>query len=122
MAPRHSAWHDSTLDDVRPYTITGGRTRPKYELELTSLLSTGAASSLADIGPDAEALRLLCAGAPRSVAELAGMRSQLVQVTKVLICDLLDLGVLVMAVPTSIAPYEDTHLLEAVVAGLRRLA
>ncbi|MFC9759750.1 DUF742 domain-containing protein [Streptomyces sp. NPDC056921] len=121
MAPRRSAWHGSALVDVRPYTITAGRTRPKYELQLTSLLSPGPATGFADIGADAEAMRLLCLISPRSVVELAGLRSQLVQVTKVLVCDLLDLGALVLTAPPDIAPHEDNHLLEAVVAGLRRL-
>jgi hypothetical protein len=122
VAPRRSAWHDSALDDVRPYTVTAGRTRPKYTLQLTSLLSPGPAASTAGIGLEAEAMRLLCAGAPRSVAELAALRGQLVQVTKVLVCDLLDLGALVLAAPADVAPSKDIPLLEAVVDGLRRLA
>ncbi|MEE1807643.1 DUF742 domain-containing protein [Streptomyces sp. BE133] len=122
MAPHRSAWHDSALDDVRPYTITAGRTRPKYALQLTSMLSPGPATGLADIGPEAEAMRLLCLISPRSIVELAGLRSQLVQITKVLVCDLLDHGALVLTAPADIAPHEDNHLLEAVVAGLRRLA
>ncbi|MGW1411877.1 DUF742 domain-containing protein [Streptomyces sp. NPDC002403] len=121
MAPRRSAWHDSALDDVRPYTVTAGRTRPKYALHLTSLLNPGPATGSADIGPEAEAMRLLCLITPRSIAELAGLRNQFVQVTKVLVCDLLDRGALVLAAPADVAPHENAHLLEAVVAGLRRI-
>ncbi|WP_405749359.1 DUF742 domain-containing protein [Streptomyces sp. NBC_01411] len=111
-------WSDSTLGDVRPYTITGGRTRPAYALHLTTCLITRPATRPMTMNIEHESLQLLCGGAPCPVAELAARLQQPVQVVKVLISDLLDAGALVLANPAGPAD-PDTHLLEALLHGLR---
>ncbi|MFD6967877.1 DUF742 domain-containing protein [Streptomyces sp. NPDC059949] len=113
-------WANSSLDDVRPYTVTGGRTRSRHTLHLTSCLSTRpAAPGTAHASPEGEALLLLCSGVPRSVAELAALSHQPVQVVKVLIGDLLDCDALAWANPDGTGAEPDVHLLEALLHGLR---
>ncbi|MGW4032133.1 DUF742 domain-containing protein [Streptomyces sp. NPDC004838] len=75
-----------------------------------------------DLSPEGETLLLLCSGEPRSVAELAALLDQPVQVARVLISDLIDAGVLTTAArPTPTPPTRDTDLLEAVLVGLQAL-
>ncbi|MEU5239775.1 DUF742 domain-containing protein [Streptomyces lydicus] len=115
-----SGWSDSSLEDVRPYTITGGRTGSKHLLHLTTCLITrSAAPGTAHPSPEGEALLLHCSGAPLSVAELAARIHQPVQVVKVLIGDLLDCDALARVNPYSTAAEPEVHLLEAVIHGLR---
>lgn len=63
-------------------------------------------------------MRLRCSGAALSIAEIAALLHQPVQVIKVLVGDLLDAGALDVAAPRSIAAHNDTDLLEAVLVGL----
>ncbi|MBM9624640.1 DUF742 domain-containing protein [Streptomyces zhihengii] len=115
-----SGWADGSLGDVRPYTITGGRTRANHTLQLTTCLITRPASpGTVHPSPEGEALLLHCSGAPRSVAELAALSHQPVQVVKVLIGDLLDCDALARANPASTEADPDVYLLEALLHGLR---
>ncbi|MFJ1551644.1 DUF742 domain-containing protein [Streptomyces sp. NPDC088246] len=112
-------WSDSALGDIRPYTLTGGRTHhPKHALRLTTCLLTRPATRQLPANAESEALLMHCAGTPCSVAELAGRLHQPVQVIKVLIGDLIDADALALANPSGpTAP--DAHLLEALLHGLR---
>ncbi|MFI5752327.1 DUF742 domain-containing protein [Streptomyces sp. NPDC051644] len=116
-------WSDSALGDIRPYTLTGGRTHhPNHQLGLTSRLVTRpAARRLPTNDVESEALLMHCSGAPCSVAELAGRLHQPVQVVKVLIGDLMDAEALTLANPARPADPNgpDTDLLEALLHGLR---
>jgi hypothetical protein len=112
-------WSDSALGDIRPYTLTGGRTHhPNHQLHLTSCLVTRPAARQLPANTESEELLLHCAGTPRSVSELAGRLHQPVQVVKVLIGDLIDADALVLANPAGPAD-PDKHLLEALLNGLR---
>ncbi|MEV4333607.1 DUF742 domain-containing protein [Streptomyces sp. NPDC049597] len=115
-----SGWTDSSLGDIRPYTITGGRTHSNHPLHLTTCLITRpAARGAAHPSPEGEALLLHCSGAPRPVAELAARLGQPVQVVKVLIGDLLDCDALALANPEgATAGHDDIQLLEALLHGL----
>ncbi|WP_405893454.1 DUF742 domain-containing protein [Streptomyces sp. NBC_01527] len=113
-----SGWSDSSLGDVRPYAITGGRTRSTHPLHLTTCLMTRSADYQVLLSPESEALLLHCSGAPRSVAEIAALLHQPVQVVKVLVGDLLDCDALALANPSGSAA-DDVHLLEALLHGLR---
>ncbi|MEU5900298.1 DUF742 domain-containing protein [Streptomyces venezuelae] len=115
-------WSDSSLTDVRPYTVTGGRTHAKHPLRLTSCLLTQAGpSGRVPANPESEALLLHCAGALRSVAELAGLLQQPVQVVKVLAGDLLDCQALVQVSSADVSADDYGSLLETVLHGLRNL-
>lgn len=114
-----SGWCEHSLSDVRPYAITGGRTRSQHPLRLTTCLVTRPASRPARPSPEGEALLLHCSGAPCSVAELAARLNQPVQVVKVLIGDLLDCDALALANPDGFTAAADVELLEALLHGLR---
>ncbi|GAA1213811.1 DUF742 domain-containing protein [Streptomyces rhizosphaericus] len=112
-------WADSSLGDIRPYTVTGGRTRSRHTLHLTTCLITRpAAPGTVHPSPEAEALLLHCSSVPRSVAELAALTHRPVQVVKVLIGDLLDCDALARANPDGTGADPDVSLLEALLHGL----
>ena len=49
------AWADEDEQDVRPYAVTGGRTRPRHTMRLVSLLVAGHALPPGALVPEAEA-------------------------------------------------------------------
>lgn len=110
-------WSDSALGDVRPYTATGGRTRPTHTLHLTTCLITQPAARSVQMNLEHESLLMLCSGIPCSVAELAARLHQPVQVVKVLISDLLDAQALAFANPAGTSD-PDVHLLERLLNAL----
>ncbi|MFE0131176.1 DUF742 domain-containing protein [Streptomyces sp. NPDC059037] len=120
-APHDGPWLDDAAGRlIRPYTVSGGRTRPTTQLDLlTQVLATGGAPPLGCLGPEhAEALGL-CA-APTSVAEIAAQLKLPAVVTKVLLSDLVDCGALTLRAPDFYHNPTDRSLLEAVLDGLRR--
>ncbi|MFF7098296.1 DUF742 domain-containing protein [Streptomyces rubradiris] len=122
MAPDNS-WSDSLLRDVRPYTLTGGRTSSPHPLDLTTcLLARPTARSLTDLSPESESLLVYCTGTVLSLAEIAARLQQPVQIVKVLVGDLLDCDALEVATPVGFARETvDTELLEALLDRLQRL-
>ncbi|CAM5502654.1 hypothetical protein SCANM63S_04822 [Streptomyces canarius] len=123
MVTPDSSWSDSSLRDVRPYTLTGGRTSSPHPLDLTTcLLARPSARSLSGLSPESESLLVHCSGTMRSIAEIAGLLQQPAQIVKVLVGDLLDCDALELANPVSSARgIVDTELLEALLEGLQRL-
>jgi Protein of unknown function (DUF742) len=114
------AWAGEDEQPLRPYAITGGRTRPRYTMRLVSLLVAGHTLPQEVLAPEAEAAFVLCRSEQRSVAEIAARLRQPVQVTKIILSDLIDSGALVMAVPdTTCDPDKTVQLVEAVLAGLQ---
>ncbi|MGA5406595.1 DUF742 domain-containing protein [Streptomyces lavendulocolor] len=112
------------LDDaagrlVRPYTVSGGRTRPTAALDLLSLVRATGTVPRAHLGPEHTLALRLCDG-PTSVAEVAAHMRLPAVVTKVLLSDLVDCGALTARAPRSYDTPTDRSLLEAVLDGLRR--
>ncbi|MFF8293419.1 DUF742 domain-containing protein [Streptomyces sp. NPDC016309] len=112
------------LDDaagrlVRPYTVSGGRTRPTAALDLLSLVMATGTAPQPHLGPEHRTALGLCAG-PTSVAEVAAHLRLPAVVTKVLLCDLVDCGALTARAPRLHDTPTDRSLLEAVLDGLRR--
>lgn len=112
---------------VRPYALTGGRTRASYALELETLVS--AKESVAahlDQGPamQFEHRQIVeeCR-APRSVAEIAALLRVPVGVARVLISDAADAGLITVHKTVSGSDNAEAHfmLMERVLSGLRRL-
>lgn len=106
---------------VRPYTVTGGRTRPAAEFHLITLVAaTGRA--LGDITPEHARILRVCRR-PASVAEISAHLRLPVAVIKILLADLLGWRAIVtrapVAFPDMVRP--DRHVLEAVINALRAL-
>jgi hypothetical protein len=112
------AWSDEAEQDVRPYAVTGGRTKPRHSMRLVTLLAASRAAPPGNLAPEATRAVTLCRGEQRSVAELAALIRQPVQVTKIILSDLIDAGALrISAVPST--PADPAQIVEAVLAGLR---
>ena len=119
------AWTEQDEQEVRPYAVTGGRTRPRHAMRLASLLEAGDTPAPHPLTPEADQALRLCSGGQRSVAEIAATIGQPVQVTKIILSDLIDCGALILAVPhtascdPSADPDTGAQLLEALLAGLQ---
>jgi hypothetical protein len=109
--------HDSI---VRPYALTGGRTRPEHAYPLEALVVTSLAGERFDRrrSPEAQAICELCAHS-RSVAEIAAQLHIPFGVTRVLVGDLADAGLVLVHGPSDDTPNAD--LLERVLSGLYKL-
>ncbi|MFI2369201.1 DUF742 domain-containing protein [Streptomyces sp. NPDC018833] len=112
------------LDDaagrlIRPYTVSGGRTRPTAALDLLSLVMATGSVPQGQLGPEHSMALGLCHG-PTSVAEISAHLRLPAVVTKVLLSDLVDCGAVTARAPRSHDTPTDRSLLEAVLDGLRR--
>lgn len=111
---------DHDLFGVRPYAMTSGRTQPSTPLDLMSLVRATGRCMVAPnrLGVEHSKALELCQS-PTSVAEISGMLRRPVNVTKVVLSDLIELD----AVIAKFTPAEyssDPAILEAVIDGLRR--
>ncbi|MFF3600811.1 DUF742 domain-containing protein [Kitasatospora indigofera] len=109
---------------VRPYVITGGRSRPSREsLALESLLSVSPdGPDLPDGALNREHRRILAlCRRLLSVAEVAAHLGLPLVVVKVLVGDLWDLGAVQVLPPAPQAERLPATLLEEVLVGLRQL-
>ncbi|PWV84780.1 Protein of unknown function [Prauserella marina] len=110
-------------DFVRPYAITGGRTKANYPLELETLVSTREAAVFAV--PDQIEHKLIMeeCRTPHSVAEIAAALRVPLGVARVLISDAADAGLVTVHRTISGDEGAEAHLMlmERVLSGLRRL-
>jgi hypothetical protein len=111
---------------VRPYTVTGGRTRPTHRLDmLTLVVSTGTAEA-SELNPDHAAALALCRSVV-SVAEIAARMRLPLLVVKILISDLVVRGAVTTRTASTrdgsrdgfAAAPPDQALLRQVLHGLR---
>ncbi|MCX4910814.1 DUF742 domain-containing protein [Streptomyces sp. NBC_00878] len=124
-----SQWYDKEAGPlVRPYAMTGGRTRSgpygvRFDLIALVSLDTGAPDADDDtgLGPEHRALIELCRIETQSVAELAAGADLLVGVVRVLLGDLLARGCVTVSRPVPPAQLPDEHILREVIDGLRAL-
>jgi hypothetical protein len=111
----------------RPYTVTGGRTRPAHDdLELETLVQTvtGIDEQLAQLGREQRSIAALCREVA-SVAEIAGRLDLLLGVTRVIVADLALQGVVVLYRPQATVADADlppVPLLERVLHGLKNIS
>ncbi|MCS7481304.1 DUF742 domain-containing protein [Umezawaea endophytica] len=110
---------------VRPYAWTGGRTTANVDLRLETLISvdeTRAHSAASATSPEQRSIVEMCAN-PRSVAEVSAVLSIPLGVARVLLSDLIELGVVSVHETNggSAGGRADLALLERVLNGLRRL-
>ncbi|HEX6346028.1 DUF742 domain-containing protein [Umezawaea sp.] len=110
---------------VRPYAWTGGRTTATVDLRLETLISvdgTGGAAVPSSTTPEQRAIVEMCAR-PRSVAEVSAVLAIPLGVARVLLSDLVEMGVVSVHETNggSVGGHADLALLERVLSGLRRL-
>ena len=110
---------------VRPYARTGGRTKPGRALDLEALVLTTAngrdASSSPLLSPEHQTVIEMCAGTV-SVAEVAAGLAVPLGVARVIIADMVDLGLVEIAVTSaSVGDERDPAFLRRVLSGLQRL-
>ena len=105
---------------VRPYALTGGRTRPQHAYPFEALVVTSFSGERFDAGrsPEAHAICEMCTHS-RSVAEIAAYLRVPLGVTRVIVGDLADAGLVLVHGQSDDAPTAD--LLERVLGGLRKL-
>ena len=111
----------------RPYTVTGGRTRPAHDnLELETLVQTvtGDEEQLAALGREQRSIAALCREVV-SVAEISARLDLLLGVTRVIVGDMALKGVVVLYRPPATdadADLPPVQLLERVLHGLRNIS
>ncbi|MEI5100690.1 DUF742 domain-containing protein [Streptomyces sp. PmtG] len=127
---RHeSQWYDHEAGPlVRPYAMTGGRTRPgpngvRFDLIalVTPVPGEPEPGEEGPLGPEHQGLIERCRAEPQSVAELAAGADLPVGVVRVLLGDLLELGRVQVRRPVPPAQLPDETILREVIDGLRAL-
>ncbi|MFD7260344.1 DUF742 domain-containing protein [Streptomyces sp. NPDC059874] len=125
-------WYDADAGPlVRPYAMTGGRTKPgphgvRFDLIALVVMDNGGAAGTDPeaeslLGPEHRALLGLCRSETQSVAELAADADLPVGVVRVLLGDLLEGGHVKVSRPVPPAQLPDERILREVIEGLRAL-
>ncbi|MFD8938741.1 DUF742 domain-containing protein [Streptomyces sp. NPDC059578] len=109
---------------VRPYAMTGGRTRPRYQLAIEALVSTTAQPhQLQGQLPEHQRICNLCREI-KSIAEVSALLTIPLGVARILVADLAEAGLVAIHQPggnDSAGGQPDVTLLERVLSGLRKL-
>lgn len=110
---------------VSPYAVTGGRTKPRYDLAIEALVTAAPypPRDVAVLTPEYRAIMDLCRQA-RSVAEVSALLRIPLGVARVLVADMAVEGLLRLhqSQPSTTAGGQpDIRLLERVLSGLRKL-
>jgi hypothetical protein len=118
-SPDHSA---ADRQRVRPYAMTGGRTRPTHDaLEIETLVST---TSTVDLTPkltvEQRAIAVLCHDI-LSIAEVSAKLHLPLGVVRVLVGDMADEHLVMVHRPAQAGARPDLALLERVLDGLRTI-
>ena len=118
-------WMDWDAGPVaRPYTVTGGRTRPRGEAHFDLIDVVARSSTPADafvvFSPERSRILDLCRN-PVTVADLASAIGLPVGVVRVLLADLVHEGLIMVTRPATRGPVTDRDLLRQVLDGLNAL-
>ena len=107
---------------VRPYAVTGGRTKPSYQLQIEAMVSATAydARDLSALSPECQSI-LGCCRDWRSVAEISAVLRMPLGVARVLIGDMAVEGLVRVHQADYAQGRPDLNLLERVLSGLRKL-
>jgi hypothetical protein len=120
-------WDETWFDEaagplVRPYAVTGGRTRSEtLKLDLITLVV--AMTSVADsvrLEPEYARIVRLCQH-PMSVAEVAARVDLPLPVVKVLLSDLIEHNHVIFRTATPMTDTPNPQVLQAVLDGIRKL-
>lgn len=124
MAKRPVSSDDPRGHLVRPYAMTAGRSTPAVELAVEALVraTRKGIEAAGGTGRDRRMILQLCSDRVQSLAELAARMSRPIGVTRILIAELVELGLLEIE---DAAPADggrlDVALLERVLHGLHKL-
>jgi len=107
---------------VRPYAVTGGRTRPRTQLEIEAMVAAAhyEARDLSVLSPECQAILGFCRDW-RSVAEVSAVLRMPLGVARILIADMAVEGLVRIQQLDYVDGRPDVQLLERVLSGLRRL-
>lgn len=121
MGDDQDIWFDDDSGPlVRPYTLTGGRTRPAgADIDLLTQVVAHSVPGRDRLSVEDREILQRCAVHPLSVAEIAADLDLPLAVAKVLVGDLLARELLIAGESAQDRP--DRHILEAVLDGVRRL-
>jgi len=107
---------------VRPYAVTGGRTKPSYQLQIEAMVSAShyEARDLSILSPECQSILGYCRDW-RSVAEISAVLRMPLGVARVLIGDMAMEGLVRVHQADHGHGRPDLNLLERVLSGLRKL-
>ncbi len=107
---------------VRPYAMTGGRTRSRVDIAMESLITTTTRGEREGTtgGHDWQRIADLCRQV-QSLAEIAAYLGTPLGVARVIIGDMAEAGLLDVHEPGRLDNQLGTYLLERVLSGLRKL-
>ena len=107
---------------VRPYAVTGGRTKPRYQLQIEAMVAAShyEAHDISVLSPECQAILGFCRDW-RSVAEISAVLRMPLGVARVLIADMAMEGLVRVHQIDHAQGRPDINLLERVLSGLRKL-
>ena len=107
---------------VRPYTVTGGRTQPRYKLAVEALVTATVYEprDLSVLAPECQAILQFCRDW-RSVAEISAVLRLPLGVARILVADMGADGLVRIHQRDDAEGRPDLHLLERVLSGLRKI-
>ena len=109
---------------VRPYAMTGGRTRPRYQLAIEALVTPRPNPSSSKASCPSTSGSAGCAIEIKSVAEISALLTIPLGVARILVADLAEAGLVAIHQPGGDETADgqpDVTLLERVLSGLRKL-
>ncbi len=109
---------------VRPYAITGGRTRhSEHEFALITLVVTRSPDGIGEgyVEPESALILDMCRARAVAIAEIAAHLDLPVSVVKVLCGDLLNSELILVQAPPKESDAPSVELIERVMDGIRRL-
>lgn len=119
-------WPDGVEDrrHLRPYAITGGRTRhSRHNFTLITLVTARSVDGFDDehLEPESAQILELCRNRAVAIAEIAALLDLPVSVVKILCGDLLNASLILVQAPPGQDSQPSVELIERVMNGIRRL-
>jgi hypothetical protein len=120
--PRQGRGNATGRSLVRPYAVTGGRTKPRTQLEIEAMVAAAhyEARDLSVLSPECQAILGFCRDW-RSVAEISAVLRMPLGVARILIADMAVEGLVRIHQLDHVQGRPDLNLLERVLSGLRKL-
>ncbi len=114
--------HSSSINGVRAYAMTGGRSQANGVLEFETMLQStgGGREALTAMKFERAQILRLCQSDPQSVAELSALLRVPIGVVRVVAADLLSEGMLESFQPSANVA-DDVLLITRLIAGVRSL-